>query len=48
VPNRLNELMADPNPARAQAAVQAMLGMQKIVIADLEAAADAAAPASPA
>jgi predicted 3-demethylubiquinone-9 3-methyltransferase (glyoxalase superfamily) len=46
VPNRLLELMADPNPARAEAATKAMLGMQKIVIADLEAAADAAAPAS--
>jgi predicted 3-demethylubiquinone-9 3-methyltransferase (glyoxalase superfamily) len=46
VPNRLLELLADPNPARAQAAMKAMLGMQKIVIADAEAAADAAAPAS--
>ena len=46
VPDRLLELIADPDPARAQAATQAMLGMQKIVIADLEAAADAAAPAS--
>lgn len=30
--------MSDPNPARAQAATQAMFGMRKIVIADLEAA----------
>jgi predicted 3-demethylubiquinone-9 3-methyltransferase (glyoxalase superfamily) len=46
VPERLNELLGDPDPARAEAAMKAMLGMQKIVIADLEAAADAAAPAS--
>ena len=46
MPSRLNELLADPNPARSEAAMKAMLGMQKIVIADLEAAADAAAPAS--
>ena len=45
VPTRLYELVSDPNPARAQAATQAMLGMRKIVVADLEAAADAAAPA---
>jgi predicted 3-demethylubiquinone-9 3-methyltransferase (glyoxalase superfamily) len=48
VPERLVELLSDPDPARSQAAVQAMLGMQKIVIADLEAAADAAAAAAPA
>lgn len=42
VPTRLFELLSDPNPVRAQAASQAMLGMQKIVVADLEAAADAA------
>ena len=47
VPTRLYELLSDPDPARANAAMEAMLGMQKIVIADLEAAADnAAAPAS--
>jgi predicted 3-demethylubiquinone-9 3-methyltransferase (glyoxalase superfamily) len=45
VPARLYELVSDPNPARANAATEAMLGMRKIVIADLEAAADAAAPA---
>jgi predicted 3-demethylubiquinone-9 3-methyltransferase (glyoxalase superfamily) len=45
VPSRLYELVSDPNPARAQAATQAMLGMRKIVVGDLEAAADAAAPA---
>jgi predicted 3-demethylubiquinone-9 3-methyltransferase (glyoxalase superfamily) len=45
VPTRLVELLGDPSPARAQAATQAMLGMSKIVIADLESAADSAAPA---
>lgn len=45
VPTRLVELMADPDPARSQAAVQAMLQMTRIVVADVEAAADAAAPA---
>ena len=45
VPNRLYELLSDPEPARARAAMQAMLQMQRIVVADLEAAADAAAPA---
>ena len=48
VPRRLYELMEDPNPARATAATEAMLRMGKIVIADLEAAADAAAPYDPA
>lgn len=43
VPNRLYELLADPDPARATAAQAAMLQMHKIVVADLEAAADAAA-----
>jgi predicted 3-demethylubiquinone-9 3-methyltransferase (glyoxalase superfamily) len=42
VPVRLYELMSDPDPARAGAATAAMLTMQKIVVADLEAAADAA------
>jgi predicted 3-demethylubiquinone-9 3-methyltransferase (glyoxalase superfamily) len=42
VPVRLYELIADPDPARAQAVVGAMLGMQRIVVADLEAAAYAA------
>ena len=40
VPARLMELLGDPDPGRAGRAMQAMLGMQKIVIADLEAAAD--------
>lgn len=41
VPNRLYELLGDPDPARANAAQGAMLQMRKIVVADLEAAADA-------
>jgi len=45
VPERLYELVSDPDPARAKAASEAMLGMKKIVVADLEAAADRA-PAS--
>jgi predicted 3-demethylubiquinone-9 3-methyltransferase (glyoxalase superfamily) len=43
VPTRLYELLSDPDEARAQAAMAAMMEMQKIVVADLEAAADAAA-----
>ena len=42
VPTRLYELVSDPDPARAAAATRAMLGMRRIVIAGLEAAADAA------
>jgi predicted 3-demethylubiquinone-9 3-methyltransferase (glyoxalase superfamily) len=40
VPTRLLELQNDPDPARRQRAVQAMFGMRKIVVADLERAAD--------
>ena len=40
VPTRLYELLSDPDPARAQAAMQAMLGQRKIVVSELEAAAD--------
>jgi predicted 3-demethylubiquinone-9 3-methyltransferase (glyoxalase superfamily) len=40
VPARLHELLGDPDPGRAQRAMQAMLGMRKIVVADLERAAD--------
>jgi predicted 3-demethylubiquinone-9 3-methyltransferase (glyoxalase superfamily) len=36
VPERLYELIGDPDPARATAATKAMLGMRKIVIAELE------------
>src|SRR6478752_10407360 len=38
VPVRLYELISDPDPVRAQAAVAEMMTQQKIVIADLEAA----------
>lgn len=36
VPDRLFELLNDPDPARAEAAAKAMLGMRKIVITELE------------
>ena len=42
VPDRLFELLSDPDAARAAAATQAMLKMRKIMIAELEAAADGA------
>jgi predicted 3-demethylubiquinone-9 3-methyltransferase (glyoxalase superfamily) len=42
VPTRLIELLTDPHPDRAQRAMKAMLQMQKIDIAALERAADAA------
>jgi predicted 3-demethylubiquinone-9 3-methyltransferase (glyoxalase superfamily) len=42
VPVRLYELLSDPDPVRASAAMEAMLSMSRIVVADLEAAADAA------
>ena len=41
VPRRLNQLLGDPDPGRARRAMQAMLGMAKIDVAGLEAAADA-------
>ncbi len=40
VPDRLGELMSDPDPARAARATQAMLTMAKLDVAALEAAAD--------
>jgi predicted 3-demethylubiquinone-9 3-methyltransferase (glyoxalase superfamily) len=40
VPTRLLELQNDPDPARRQRAVQAMFGMRKLVVADLERAVD--------
>ena len=40
VPTRLLELTGDADQGRAVAATRAMLGMRKIVIADLEAAAN--------
>ena len=42
VPRRLNELMDDPDPGRARRAMEAMLTMGKIEVAELERAADAA------
>ncbi|GAB3676438.1 VOC family protein [Angustibacter aerolatus] len=42
VPTRLMELQSDPDRERAARATQAMLGMSRLVIADLEAAADGA------
>jgi predicted 3-demethylubiquinone-9 3-methyltransferase (glyoxalase superfamily) len=42
VPRRLNELTDDPDPERARRAMEAMLKMGKIEIAELERAADAA------
>ncbi|MCU1499324.1 MAG: 3-demethylubiquinone-9 3-methyltransferase [Acidimicrobiales bacterium] len=40
VPNGMNEIFSDPDPERANRAMQAMLGMVKLDIAALEAAAD--------
>ena len=42
IPDRLMELIGDPDPERSQRAMQAMLRMQKIDVAELERAADAA------
>lgn len=42
VPERLYELVGDPDPARAAAATKAMHGMRKIVVAELERAVSAA------
>jgi predicted 3-demethylubiquinone-9 3-methyltransferase (glyoxalase superfamily) len=36
VPKRLTELLNDPDPTKARRGLQAMLGMKKIIIADLE------------
>ncbi len=46
VPEELVKLVGDQNPLRANAAVQAMLGMTKIDIQALRDAADAAAPSA--
>jgi predicted 3-demethylubiquinone-9 3-methyltransferase (glyoxalase superfamily) len=46
VPTALYELLGDPDPARAQRATQAMLGMRKLDIAELRRAADTAADAA--
>ena len=42
IPTELYDLLGDPDPARAQRATQAMLQMQKIDIAEIRRAADAA------
>jgi predicted 3-demethylubiquinone-9 3-methyltransferase (glyoxalase superfamily) len=42
IPDRLMELIGDPDADRAQRAMEAMLQMQKIDVAELERAADAA------
>ena len=41
VPRRLDELLNDPDPERARRAMEAMLKMGKIEVAELERAADA-------
>jgi predicted 3-demethylubiquinone-9 3-methyltransferase (glyoxalase superfamily) len=41
VPRQLNELVADPDPERARRAMEAMLKMGKIDVAELQRAADA-------
>ncbi|MEU6819119.1 VOC family protein [Streptomyces atriruber] len=43
VPTVLNELLTDPDAERAQRAMQAMLGMEKLDVAALRAAADGTA-----
>jgi len=40
VPDRLPQLLADPDPARVERVLQAMFGMRRLVIAELEAAAE--------
>jgi len=36
VPKQLGELMGDPDPEKSQRVMQAMLKMQKIIVADLK------------
>lgn len=38
IPRRLGECLAHPDPEKAERAMSAVLGMQKIIVADLEAA----------
>ncbi|HET9672998.1 MAG TPA: VOC family protein [Actinomycetota bacterium] len=42
IPDRLMELIGDPDPGRSRRAMEAMLQMRKIDVAELERAADAA------
>ncbi len=44
VPVGMEEVFADPDPERAQRAMQAMLGMRKLDLAALRAAADGSVP----
>ncbi len=44
VPAGMEEVFADPDPTRAQRAMQAMLGMRKLDLAALQAAADGTVP----
>ena len=44
VPTGMEEVFADPDPSRAQRAMQAMLGMRKLDLAALQAAADGTVP----
>jgi predicted 3-demethylubiquinone-9 3-methyltransferase (glyoxalase superfamily) len=46
VPDALIELLGDPDPVRANAAMQAMMGMMKIDIQALRDAADSAVPSA--
>ncbi len=46
VPNRLPELLADPDPARAERAIRAMFEMKKIDVAAMELAAGTPADAA--
>jgi predicted 3-demethylubiquinone-9 3-methyltransferase (glyoxalase superfamily) len=41
IPQRMMDLLGDPDPGRSQRAMQAMLQMQKIDLAEIERAADA-------
>jgi predicted 3-demethylubiquinone-9 3-methyltransferase (glyoxalase superfamily) len=42
IPKALNELVADPDPAKAQAVMRCMLGQRKIVVSELQEAYDSA------
>jgi len=46
VPEGMDEIFADPDPERSQRAFQAMMGMKKLDIAELRAAADGVGAAS--
>ncbi|MGV1034763.1 MAG: VOC family protein [Microbacteriaceae bacterium] len=46
VPRQVIALVQDPNPERAEAARQAMYQMQRLIVADMQAAADTVVPAN--